>query len=223
MNIEPIIFFDMAVAILVLTIALVILVFYFSKVIKKQYSNDDIANLSDTQKAAKIIDDANNTAMDIVSKANLSTDIASSNFNQEVKRIASLQIKEFEKATSDFMKLYAHVLQDLKSKNIEVFQNISKDIEVNTMGEIKNFKESMEKLTVSSQHLVKKKIDTDYEEVKKEINNYKKGKLKKIDDEIYQLLEKVSKLVLGKALSLSEHEDLIQKSLEKAKKEGAFK
>ena len=81
----------------------------------------------------------------------------------------------------------------------------------------------MEGLTVSSEKLVQKKIDTDYLTVKKEIQNYKEIELKKIDQEIYGLLEKVSKLVLGKALTLSEHEDLIEKSLEKAKKEGVFK
>lgn len=214
MNIEPIIFFDMLAAIFILSIALVAVVLRRSK--------NDTGNLSDKQKAYGMIDEANNKAMDIVSKANLSTDIASSNFNQEIKRIASLQIKELEKATSDFMKLYTRVLQTLKSKNIEVFQNVSKDIEVNAIEEMGNFKESMQKLTISSEKLVQKKIDIDYLTVKKEIKNYKEEELKKIDQEIYAILERISKLVLGKALSLSEHEDLIQKSLEKAKKEGAF-
>lgn len=222
MNIEPIIFFDMAATILALAIALIAVLFYFGKIIKKQRFNHE-PGLSDTRlKAAKITDEANNKAIDIINKANLSENIASENFNREVKRIASLQIKEFEKATSDFMKLYTQVLQDLKSKNIELFQNISKDIEVNTIEEIKNFKESMEKLTVSSEKLVKKKIDTDYEDVEKEIQSYKEEKLQKIDQDIYKLLEKVSSLVLGKAISLSEHEDLIEKALEKAKKEGVF-
>lgn len=223
MNITPIIFFDMLAAILILSIALFAVVFYCVNIIKRKPNHDDIRNLSETrQKALNLIDEAENKAIDIINKANLAHDIASENFSQEIKRIASLQIKEFEKATSDFMKLYAQVLQDLKSKNIEAFQNVSKDIEVNTMGEIKNFKESMEKLTVSSEKLVQKKIEADYASVKKEIKDYKETELKKIDQEIYGLLEKVSKLVLGKALSLSEHEDLIEKSLEKAKKEGVF-
>lgn len=221
MNIEPIIFFDMLAAIFILAVALV-----FTVARKPHYSssnpNPDLSNEA-SKTASKIIDEANNKAIDIINKANLSENIASENFNQEVKRIASLQIKEFEKATSDFMKLYAQVLQDLKSKNIEVFQNVSKDIEVNTMGEIKTFKESMESLTSQSEKLVRKKIDSDYIEVKKEIQDYKEEQLKKIDQDIYKLLEKVSSLVLGKAISLSEHEDLIEKALEKSKKEGVFK
>ena len=173
-------------------------------------------------KATQIIDSANNKALDIISKVTLSANASSESFRENLSRTSFAQIKEFEKASSDFTALYFQILQDLKTKNIEVFQNVSKDIEINTAAEMKNFKESMQKLTILSQTEIKKKIDIDYEALKTEIENYKNAKLQKVDQEIYELLEKVSELVLGKALSLSEHEDLIEKSLEKAKKEGVF-
>lgn len=223
----------MVATIFILSITLIAVVFYFSHAIKKLHSKPNITDedfknnadlLSETrQKAIKMIDDANNKALDIINKITLSTDIASENFNSEISRVSAVQIKEFEKTTSDFTALYSQILQDLKTKNIEIFQDVSKDIEVNTNDEIKNFKESMQKLTTLSQEEVKKKIDLDYKNSKKEIEDYKKEQLKKIDLEIYEFLEKISKIVLGKALSLSEHEDLIEKSLEKAKKEGVFK
>lgn len=213
----------MAATILVLALALVAIVFYLSRITKTLHANPN-ANLLDTAgiKAIKIIDDANNQALDIVNKVTLSTDAASERFKEDLARVSSVQIKEFEKATIDFTNTYSQILQDLKTKNIEVFQNVSKDIETNAMEEIKNFKESMQKLTTLSQKEVREKIDSDYEIAKKEIESYKKAELQKIDSGIYELLEKIAKIVLGKALSLSEHEDLIEKSLEKAKKEGVF-
>ncbi len=223
----------MIAAILILAIGLVVVVFYLSRVTKTLHANLNMkdeafqknANLLEEArtKAVKIIDDANSKALDIISKVTLLTNITSESFKKELSQASSAQIKEFEKKTSDFTVLYSQILQDLKTKNIEVFQNVSKDIEANTMEEIKNFKESMQKLTTLSQKEVRGKIDTDYETSKKEIEDYKKEELRKIDSGIYELLEKISKLVLGKALSLSEHEDLIEKSLEKAKKEGVFK
>ena len=233
MTIEPIIFFDMAATILVLAIVLIVIVLYLSRITRTLHSNLNMKNeafqknisLLDEAgiKALKTIDDANNRALDIVNKVTLSTDVSSKNFEEDLSRISSAQIKEFEKATSDFTALYSQILQDLKTKNIEVFQNVSKDIEINTTEEIKNFKESMQKLTTLSQEEVKRKIDTDYDVSKKEIEDYKKKALQKIDLGIYELLEKISKIVLGKALSLADHEDLIEKSLEEAKKEGAFR
>lgn len=233
MNIAPIIFFDMIASILILALALVAIVFYLARLTKTLHANLNLKdeawqkneNLLDAAriKAVKIIDDANNQALDIINKVTLSTDVSSENFKQDLLRISSAQIKEFEQATSDFTKIYSQILQDLKTKNIEVFQNVSKDIEVNTMGEIRSFKESMQKLTTFSQKEVRKKMETDYDAARKEIEDYKKEELQKIDSGIYELLEKISKLVLGKALNLSEHEDLIEKSLEKANKEGIFK
>jgi hypothetical protein len=233
MNIAPIIFFDMVAAILILAVSLVVIAFHSSRATKNLHSSLNVkdeasqenVNLLNTAriKAIKIIDDANNRALDIVSKVTLSTDTASEKFKEDLALASSTQIKEFEKATSDFARIYSQILQDLKSKNIEVFQNVSKDIETDTTEEIRNFKESMQKLTTLSQKEVAKKIDVDYKASKKEIEDYRKEELRKIDSGIYELLGKISKLVLGKALNLSEHENLIEKSLEKAKKEGAFK
>jgi len=231
MNIESVIFFDLVITVFILVVALIAVGYYFWRYAKKASGKIDItggdagknADLQEREKAIKMIDEANNKALDIISKATLSTDTVSETFKQEMSHISSVQIKEFKKATSDFTKAYFQVLQDLKVNNIEAFQNVSKDIEVNTTKEITNFKESMEKLTVLSQDEVKKKIDADYALLKKEIEDYKNQELQKVESGIYELLENVSKIVLGKALSLSEHEELIEKSLKEAQKEGVFK
>jgi hypothetical protein len=228
---DSILFFDLILVISDLALALAITALYLFWITKGHISVNtrggvisgnskllDEARL----KAIKIIDEANNQAMDIISKATLTAATASDSFKDNLSHTSSAQIKEFEKATSDFTALYFQVLQDLKTKNIEVFQSLSKDIETNTVGEIKSFKESMQKLTILSQDEIKKKIDADYEIIKTEIGNHKKERMQKVDSEIYGLLEKISKLVLGKALSLSEHEELIEESIEKAKKEGIF-
>lgn len=223
----------MTAAILILALCFIAAVFYLFRITKIFHTN---LNMKDGEyqkngkildeariKAIKIIDEANNQALDIISKVTLSADVASESFREDLAHVASFQIKEFEKATSDFTNIYSKILQDLKTKNIEIFQYISKDIETNTMEEIKNFKESMQKLTTLSQKEVRRKIDVDYKIAKKEIENYRKEELRKIDSGIYELLEKIAKEVLGKALSLADHEDLIEKSLERAKEEGVFK
>jgi hypothetical protein len=229
MNISPIVFFDMTAAIFILALGIVLIVYRLFKNtktplnIKEEISSGNIETPDEARtKAVKIIDDANSKALDIIANATLSRDLTLGVIKQEVSRVSSVQIEEFEKATSDFTKLYLQVLQNLKIKNIEVFQNLSKDIEINTMAEIKNFKESMQKLTTLSQQEVKEKIDADYATARKQIEDYEKEKLGKIDSKIYEILETTAKLVLGKAFSLSEHEELIIKSLEKAKKEGIF-
>jgi len=56
-------------------------------------------------------------------------------------------------------------------------------------------------------------------ETEKEIDSYKRQRFEEINRKMYQLLAKVAKETIGKAIDLSDHEKLVMESLEKAKKE----
>lgn len=232
MNIEPIIFVELVFTIFVLGLTLVIVVIYFARSIKKYHEAGQLnsgANIEEANmlgeardKAIKIIDEANNKGLDIIQKANLFVGQAHDNFNDQLKDVTSMHLKSFEKATSEFINLYSNVLQDLKSKNIEVFQNVSKNIEISTLEEVKKFKNTIEEETISSQKNLKSKIDEEYLLAKKDVENFRQNQLKMLDDNIYEILEKISILVLGHAIKISDHEELISQALDKAKKEGVF-
>ncbi len=226
MNIDPIIFFDLVITIFALSLVLIVVTIAFAKLLNKSneyHSELDKLKEENRNQAVKIIDDANNKALDIVQKANLFVNASQDEFNSHLKNITENQLQSFEKATSDFIKMYGKVLIDLKSKNIEVFQNISKNIETNTLEEIRKFKQTIEQETISSEQELKKKVDADYLMAKNDVNKYKEEKLKEVDEKIYEILEKVSKEVIGKAINISEQGELITESLESAKKEGVFK
>lgn len=237
MNIDSTIIFDLVFTIFTLGLALIVIVIFFSRLLKRsnRYQKEleslkaDIARknsllLDEARgKAVRMIDDANNKALDIIQKSNLFIGISNENFNNQLRTVTQTQLKSFEKSTSDFIKLYERVLNDLKTKNIEIFQNISKNIEVNTLDEIKKFKETIEKETISSEKMLKKKVSHEYMLAKKDIEAYREEKINSINNNIYEILERVSKIVIGKAIDLSSQEQLIIDSLEKAKKEGVFR
>lgn len=64
-----------------------------------------------------------------------------------------------------------------------------------------------------------KSINQKIAQTEKNIEDYKKEKLKEIDQKIYQIIEDVAKKTIGKAIDLSTHEELVLQALEKAKKE----
>ena len=226
MTIDPIALFSLLVALFVLSLALIILVIYLAKLMDQFHSyqkeQKELRNLigqKDSQlldearnKAEKIVEEANNQALNIIKEANVFSTATTKKFD-----------KELESANSGFLKLYNNSLINLISKNTEIFQNTSKDIEESVLSEINKFKEIVEQKTVESQDLVRKEIEGEYDEVKKDLVAYREKELKKVDDGIYQLLQRVTQIVLGKALPLSDQENLITESLEKAKQEGIFK
>lgn len=236
MSLNPLIFFDLVITIFILALTIIIIIVYFLRSIKKfhlyqienQNLKDGVAKKNSStldearNRAVKIIDEANNKALDIIQRANLFTNISDDALKRELRNVTQLELKSFEKATSDFIKVYEAVLNELRLKNVEIFQNVSKNIEINTLEEIKKFKNVIEQETISSEKLVKKKIDHEYSLAKKDIDTYRQNQLNMMDDKIYEILENVSKLVLGKTINLSEHEMLIIDSLEKAKNEAIF-
>lgn len=58
--------------------------------------------------------------------------------------------------------------------------------------------------------------------IEKEAEEYRQNKLKKVDEQIREIVQSAAKEVIGRAISLSEHEDLVTKALEKAKKDRIF-
>jgi flagellar biosynthesis/type III secretory pathway protein FliH len=56
----------------------------------------------------------------------------------------------------------------------------------------------------------------------KEVEEYKKNKISKVDEQIREIVISAAREVIGRAISLSEHEDLVNKALEKAKKDQIF-
>lgn len=222
------IFYGLIFIIFILGITIILIVMNLSKLLhglegSKADGKDKSLILDEaSKKAVKIIDDANNKALDIVQKSNLFANSSHDSFNNQLKNVTSMQIKAFEKATAEFIQLYSNVLTDLKSKNIEVFQNVSKNIESSTLEEVRKFKSIIEKETISSENLLNQKIDAEYAVAKKNIDIYKQNQLKMIEDNIYELLEKVTTILLGKAIKTSEQEELITKALDQAKKDGIF-
>lgn len=58
--------------------------------------------------------------------------------------------------------------------------------------------------------------------IEADAQSYRENKFKEIDQEIRQIVLAAAREVIGRAISLSEHEDLVNKALEKAKRDKLF-
>ena len=56
----------------------------------------------------------------------------------------------------------------------------------------------------------------------KEISDYKRESLRKVEDALYRILNLVTKSVLGKALNLEDQQDLVIHALNEAKQQAFF-
>lgn len=58
--------------------------------------------------------------------------------------------------------------------------------------------------------------------IEKEADEYRRNKLLKVDEQIRQIVLSAAREVIGRSISLTEHEDLVTKALERAKKDQIF-
>src|SRR3989344_2856080 len=69
-----------------------------------------------------------------------------------------------------------------------------------------------------SQFLIAKSL----EKINRELDQYRKNRLVEVDDQVRQIILSAAREVLGRSISLSEHEQLVREALDKAKKDKVF-
>jgi len=225
MIIEPLIFFVLLTSTIVFSITLVVLITSYLKVLKNYnllLRLEERLKHHDHKKEIEILENARQKAAKIIGDARIVEDKTKSEFHNQLKTVSLNEVRDFEKAANDLLDVYKQELENLKTNTIKMASNITKDIESNTISELKDFKEILKKETYASQKIVEEKIEHDYSQTKKEIEAYKQERLKKVDEEIYNILQNVSILVLGKAISLEDHEQIVIDALNKAKEEKVF-
>ncbi len=99
---------------------------------------------------------------------------------------------------------YKASLKQVADTSVSGFQNVTQELELDMQMQIKNFRQEV------------------LANIEKEVEAYKTAKIRRIDQASVVLVERVAQQVLNKSLTIEDHENLVLKSLDKAKKEGVF-
>jgi hypothetical protein len=175
------------------------------------------------QKSNVMLADAEKKGIDILAHEESLGQGLSEEYAQHLKAVEESFKAQFEKSGEDAQKAYlefvaqvGHVVNDKIDQNDKLLQEKAEEM-------LKVASESLEKITLNTQEMVKKEVDSQLESAKSEINEYKLRRMKMIDERIIQMLEDVIAVTLEKKLSLVEQSELVYRALEEAKKENAFK
>ena len=173
-------------------------------------------------KSQEIIDQANKQANEILA----SSKVYENNSNQALKdKLAMLEKQQegvFSKASEDMKVAYQNMITQIQEQDLNTLKSMTKDIESDVIADFKEFRDVLEKETINSEKIVKGKIDEEYLTMQKDLDEYKKKKYQKVDEDIYKILYRVSEMVLNQGISYDKHKELVIEALETAKKEQVF-
>jgi F0F1-type ATP synthase membrane subunit b/b' len=175
--------------------------------------------LQSHEKGMHIIQEATKKAQLIIEETQVFSDEAKIQFSSGFK-VTSKKYEEFlESRTDEVSKLYEKFITDLRSDAEEQFKVITKDMENHSLAIIGEFREALEGERIFMHKELEAKITEEFKKAQTHIEDYKVDQMKKVDKQVFDILHALTSNVLGKSLSLKDHEDLVQRALAKMKVE----
>jgi len=237
MLIDPIALIFLTVAVTTLAVVLYFLTRAYTKTAKELHELQIINNQMQNQlaekpiklleqaheKAQELIDQANRKAAEIVASSKTYEDNSNQSLKQNLAELEKEQANVFTKASQDMKLAYQNMITQVQEQDINALKTMTKDIQTDIVGDFKEFRDELEKETINSEKIAKEKIDEEYLVMEKDLQEYKKQKQQKVDDDIYKILYRVSEMVLNQGISYEKHKALVLEALETAKKEQVFR
>jgi vacuolar-type H+-ATPase subunit H len=203
--------------VLILVFDLIILafaVYYFLQLRSKEKKIEQTETKVDTNyhqivddalsRERKILEDAAMEADRIITNAEYVKQTSKEAIDQALSELVKQIQKESVDTATKFMADYSSSLKQLATTSLTDFQQVSLGLQTDLQQQIKNFRESL------------------LPNLDKELEEYKKMRLKQTEEMVTRIVGKASQEVFNKSISLEDHQKLLTDSLEKAKAEGVF-
>jgi F0F1-type ATP synthase membrane subunit b/b' len=170
----------------------------------------------------EIISEANKRASEIIAQATAVNHDSIKAFDDSVAKMIQNQKSNIEQKSEEISKKHEDEINELNNNIIKLLINVYKEIEIATRADLENYKAVIKQQTFEAEKIAQERMKTEYEKLEKEIAEKKQERLKQLENNIYKILNNISKDIIGKSLDLTSHEELIINSMEKAKKEGVI-
>lgn len=208
----PVLQFVLTLASNILIIGLVI--YYFSSLRKKEKKIEKEQSEIDTNyhhvvddalnKERKIISDATNEAGQIITQTKYLTNESQQEVNNAIRLVVADIHKNGEAITHAFTEEYTNSLKNLSNTSLSEFHTVMASLQTDLKKQIDEFHTTL------------------LPRIEKELDTYKQARMQEVDQAVVGIVQKASQEIFNKTISMSDHQNAVIQSLEKAKKEGVF-
>ena len=124
--------------------------------------------------------------------------------------------------SGELVEAYRGMIESTKQQYGAATAGTAKEMADVAQTTMKQFEEFLKDQTTRYEGALKQQVQAGFMSAQKEIGDYKRESLRKVEDAIYRILNLVTKSVLGKALSLEDQQDLVIHALDEVKQQGFF-
>lgn len=175
--------------------------------------------LQSHEKGMRVVQEATKKAQLIIEGAQIFSDETRIQFASDFKATSKKYEQFLESRSDEVAKLYEKFITDLRTDAEGQFKIITKDMENHSLAIIGEFREALEGERIFMHKGLEDKIIEEYKKAQKHIEDYKVDQMRRVDKQVFDILHTLTSNVLGKSLSLKDHEDLVQRALAQMKSE----
>ena len=141
---------------------------------------------------------------------------------KELTALAEQHKQYLQDASLKYVETYEHMAEQAQEEYLSTLHEASQTMAGDAKQTLDMFETFLKDQTIGYKQQMEKKIDDLRNNVNEQVNEYKKEKLKRVDKAINEIVISVAKIVIGSSLNIKEHNELVLRALEEAKKEGFF-
>lgn len=165
------------------------------------------------EKRLKIMQDAVNQAGDIIKNSQLLTGEVKDKINEDMQEMRKKQFDILTQRQQQLTRFYEDFEKESRNLIFDQFKQMVKNMENFTSDGIKELREDIEKERQTVNKQIELKIQEENKRAQKAVEEYKIEQIKKIDKRVFDILQALTRDILGRSLTLKDHEELIQKAL----------
>lgn len=203
-----------------LTITLIVVLYLYVKAqgelaAKKRQERHHEEKLKSRE--VEILDSAHRKAASIVADISFVKEATEQVIEADLAKLADNEAASAHEEARKLRHAYKTQLVHIAKNYEHLLQNVASQMQEAAERELGQFRSLLTTETSRLQQIVEKKVEEEYAKVEADVAAYKEAQLRKVREDIYKMINTVSKRVISKTLSLEEHEELVMKALEEAK------
>jgi len=159
----------------------------------------------------QLINQAHQKAAEIIKNTEILSTDSKNKMLSALEEVSRVNTENFKKT-----------LSDAKNDIATVLAKVSTDLASSALTEVATFRGTLQKDLISTQAALSAAVNEGYKKIEEEMAKYRQVRLSQVDETIFEILREVTQKIIGRVVSFEEHEELVKKSLEEAKRQNIF-
>lgn len=205
-------------------LVLILIILFLDKFLssKPKRTQDEVIKQVAYKQAREALQDAQTKAEELVTSATLFTDNFQKSLEIKVSDLFTSYKIELDKLSRDVLDSYKKSLDEEKITTLASYNSVSEDIKKKALDEIREISKDTRQSMLDAQGILRNEVEGDLKDLRTRLKAYEELRMRKIDERVFDILTMVSKEALGRMMTISDHQDLVLKTLEDAKAQNLF-